>query len=217
MIKKIVFLLLSMIFFAGTAFSSGEVRPYVSFKGAASFVQSDFDLGYYPRYYRGGYYYNNVHYYYDDYYYRNYYDESADTVFAGSASLGMKIKNLRFECEYVYRTRAKQSYDFFPDIRQEFNSLMLNFLYDVPIGSKIYPYAGVGMGATHVKNEIKYCGSESKTCFSFAGDMGVSFELARHINLDTGLKVTYLGAAKLENTDYNMYAIDIYLGLRYTI
>jgi opacity protein-like surface antigen len=112
---------------------------------------------------------------------------------------------------------AEQQYRHFSDIRQEFNTVMFNFFYDIPVYPKIYPYGGVGVGGTYVKNEVQYSGTEKKLCFSFAGDLGVSFEVAKHLNLDTGIRVTYLGGMPIEFTDYYMYAIDMYFGLRYMV
>ena len=206
MIKKLALSFLFTVFYFGFAFSDG-IRPYAGFKGAVSVVQSGFDLGEYrwvPDPFGSGY--NRIR-----------YDESTDFVFSGATALGVKFKNMRFEAEYTYRAPVGQQYDYFPDVRQEFSTLLLNFLYDFAVSRKFYVYAGGGLGGTYVKNDVKYKGVEKKTCFSLAFDLGVSFEVARRLNLDTGLKLTYLGNMSLENTDYFMTAADLYLGLRYTI
>ncbi|MCL1971867.1 MAG: outer membrane beta-barrel protein [Endomicrobia bacterium] len=206
MIKKLAFSFLFAVFYSGFAFSDG-VRPYAGFKGAVSVVQSGFDLGEYrwvPNPFDNG-------------YSRIRYDESTGFIFSGAAALGVKFNSMRFEAEYTYRAPAEQQYDYFPDVRQESGTVLLNFLYDFASSQKFHFYAGGGLGATFVKNDVKYEGVKKKTSFALGVDLGVSFEVARRLNLDTGLKLTYLGNMYLKNTDYFMTAADLYLGLRYTI
>lgn len=192
-------------------------RPYFAVKGAVSFVESDFDLGYYGGHH---YHYYNNGYYYDDCYYHKHYDESGDTVFAGSAALGVKTKYVRLEFEYTHRTKADQDYRWFPDISQEFDSFILNGFFDWPATPNILPYVGIGMGMTHSKNKVEYNAYDEtifKNSFSVGVDLGVSFAVARHFNIDCGFKLMYLGTVKIEDEDLDMYSADFYCGLRYTI
>ncbi|MDR2426524.1 MAG: porin family protein [Endomicrobium sp.] len=213
MIKKGL-LAFSLLFLFSAAAFSDTARPYIGFKGAVSFIESNFDLGYYYDYHRR-HYYNN--YYYED----RYYDKSTDTVFAGSAALGVKVlKYTRFEVEYTHRTEAKQSYRWFPDIKQEFDSFMANVFFDLDMTPSFVPYMGFGLGLTHVEDKIFYTGTKkqkSDDCFSASIDFGISFVLTKHLNLDVGCRVIYLGASDIEYEDYYMYAVDLYSGLRLTI
>jgi hypothetical protein len=212
MIKQ-CFIVLALIFtLSALSYADGYVRPYASVKGALSFVESDFDLGYY--------YYYNSGYYYDDYYYRNYYDESSDAVFAGSAALGVKTRYFRIEFEYTRRTEASQSYRWFPDIKQEFDTFLLNGFFDFEAAPNIIPFVGLGLGMTRSKNTVEYDDCKEtffRERFSVGIDFGVSFAVARHFNLDCGFKLVHLGSMIIEDEDLNMYSADIYLGFRYTI
>jgi opacity protein-like surface antigen len=211
MIRKAI-LAFSLLFLFSAAALSETVRPYISVKGAVSFVESDFDFGYYDDYYRHG------RHYYEEY---SYYDESSDAVFAGSAALGVKVmRYMRFEFEYTHRTETKQQYRWFPDIRQNFDSYMINAIFDFDINPRFVPYAGIGLGMTYAKNKIEYSDYPeqiAKNRFSAGMDLGVSFVLAEHLNLDLGFRAIYLGAMSIEYEDYYMYALDLYCGLRFTV
>jgi opacity protein-like surface antigen len=211
MLKKGL-LAFSLLFLFSAAALSETVRPYIGFKGAVSFVEANFDLGYYDDYYYRG------RYYYDEY---RYYDESNKAAFAGSAALGIKVtKFMRFEFEYTHRTEIKQRYRWFPDIKQEFDSYIVNAIFDYEVNQNFVPYIGFGLGMTYVKNEILYSDFPEKIAdnrFSAGMDMGISFVLQKHLNLDFGFRITYLGGMEIEYEDYYMYAMDLYCGLRYTI
>ena len=186
--------------------SMTAVRPYVGIKGAVSIAGASFDMG--NRAYDNGYYYD----------YNTYTDDSSDTVFTGLASVGLKINSLRLEFEYSQRTKAGQSFRHFQPVNQYFRSYMLNFIFDAPgITRNITPYGGLGLGMTHVNNEFYNAKDKDQDMFSISGDFGLSFLLTKHVNLDAGLKLWYLGGMTLRNRDFDMYAFDFYLGLRYTI
>lgn len=209
---------ITVFMFSAAVFADNlPVRPYFGVKGALSFVESDFDLGYYRGHHY--HYYDNGYYYNDCYYYKHY-DESGDVVFAGSAALGVKTKYLRAEFEYTRRTEASQEYSWFPGIKQEFDTFMLNGFFDFPLTPNIEPYIGLGFGMTRSKNKVEYDIHEEtifKNSFSLGIDLGISFIVARHFNIDCGFKLIYLGTVKIEDEDLNMYAADLYVGLRYTI
>lgn len=208
------------IFLLSSAAYSADVRPYVGVKGGVSFIESDFDLGYYHGYHNHSY--NNGHYYYNNCHYHEHYDDSSASVFAGAAALGVKVKDfLRFEFEYTYRTEAGQSYRWFPDIDQELNTYMVNAFYDFAVTPVFVPYAGIGFGVTHIENTVKYNSGYKETIskdrFSVGVDFGISFAFVNHLNLDCGIKAVYLGTMEIEYEDYYTYALDLYVGLRYTI
>ncbi|MDR1195475.1 MAG: porin family protein [Endomicrobium sp.] len=212
MLKKGL-LAFSLMFLFSAAALSETVRPYIGFKGAISFVEADFDLGYYNDYY-----YHHGHRYYEEY---RYYDESNDAVFAGSAALGVKVtKYIRFEFEYTHRTEAKQRYRWFPNIEQTFDSYMANAIFDFEVNQNFVPYIGLGLGMTYVKNKIFYSDVKEELAdnrFSAGMDLGMSFVLQRHLNLDFGFRIIYLGGMDIDYEDYYMYAMDLYCGIRYTI
>jgi len=189
------------------------IRPYVGIKGAVSIAAASFDMG--SRDYDSGFYPGYGYYGY----YNSWTDDSSDTVFTGLASAGLKINNFRLEFEYSQRTKAYQSFSFFPPVNQEFRSYMFNFMFEAPpvIRSNIAPYGGLGLGVTHVNNEFNNAKDKEQDMFSISGDFGLSFLLTNHVNFDAGLKLWYLGGMTLYNQDFYMFAFDFYLGLRYTI
>ncbi|MCL2335667.1 MAG: porin family protein [Endomicrobia bacterium] len=182
-----------------------SARPYFALKGAFSGVLASFDLGGYYDSWTGDYY--------------SFSDDSSDIAFTGLASLGVKLANFRMELEYSQRTKVSQTFGYFPPISQSFRSYMVNFLYESsPAINSLTVYGGIGFGATHVKNDLPRAKNSEKDMFSLSFDFGVSHTLTKHLNLDAGMKIWYLGSMTEYRSEYlSMSAIDFYLGLRYTV
>lgn len=173
-----------------------------------------------------------------------------------SAAVGFdfsKTSNVdaRLELEYSYRDKVKftpttnsevwttdqGSDSFLENIGSQLfsnelrtQSLMLNGYYDFTNSSKFIPYAGLGIGVTHIKNNYinlnypDYAFSKKDNQFTWSAGLGVAYKVTDNVALDVSYR--YVDAGKFEfdqnfgqnaneKTSFKLSSNDYALGIRY--
>ncbi|MDR2199654.1 MAG: outer membrane beta-barrel protein [Deltaproteobacteria bacterium] len=96
----------------------------------------------------------------------------------------------------------------------ELQTILLNFWYDIPTGSKIIPYVGggVGLGIIRVENAtnfdpnltdfepIETYNSKTKTNFAFDIGGGIAYAVTDNFTLDLGYRFVWAGKVDVLNT-----------------
>lgn len=159
-----------------------------------------------------------------------------DAAFSGALAFGVKLNSWRGELEGSLYSKAKKELDFpeIPGYDYSHNvessvvakTVLFNLFYDIPTGTQLTPFIGAGVGFAHLKGTIKTCDrisgtplgiehSESHNKINFAWQLGagVSYAVARNVNLDFAYRFTHYGKAKLQSfegydPDLNGYVKD---------
>ncbi len=138
---------------------------------------------------------------------------------------------LRTELEYSYRDEKVKAFNFTsPWLGTQWdNSLMVNLLYEVPTGTVLRPYFGVGGGGSHIswgdnfrnRGPIIYDGTDTK--FVWQGMIGVAYAVTPNIDLTVDYRIktaesfTFRGSFPgTAITDFNARTRTLSLGARYT-
>lgn len=120
-------------------------------------------------------------------------DVDYEEGYALSSFIGFrKSENLRFEGEFTFRRNDGEALSFnnvdrpFAGAGTESYSLLANALYDIPTGSAITPYVGVGAGIGFLENDFVYGPAtfqDKDTAFVYQGMVGASMPVTDRIDL----------------------------------
>ena len=140
--------------------------------------------------------------------------------FVGDVVAGYAFKNnLRTELDFGYRkydVKRISSINIDGDV--ESYALTANVLYDFVNSTDFTPFIGVGAGIAHNKMKDKTLDAKnSSTRFAALGTAGVSYNLTKALSASLSYRFFASWDQKTAlKADYNMYAHEVLLGLKYS-
>lgn len=117
-----------------------------------------------------------------------------DNGFGLTAAIGTYYDPVRLEIEYSYRTsntnpiQTPFATTAFAAGDLTYNSLMLNVLYEAPLGESMFFYGGVGAGASFVNLELPGNVNDTDVVFAYQAMFGVGYKLTREMSLTLGYR-----------------------------
>ncbi|GEM_PF-2130532 len=119
----------------------------------------------------------------------------------GSVAMGMQLDAMRAELDYTYRDKIKKQHAG-REHENDTMSLMVNGYYDIPTDMALKPFVNLGIGASRLKMKVADVSSKTHYKFSWAGGVGVGYELSRDWTLDVGYRFQDLGKDVKSNEFY---------------
>ena len=137
---------------------------------------------------------------------------------------------LRTEVEYSFREQKISAFGTNPWSGTQWdNSLMVNALYDIPIGMPFSPYVGFGIGGAHISwgdnfrptgTSIIYDGSGVK--FAWQGIAGLDYAVTPRLTLDLNFRIkgsngySFPTTMGIEARNFDYLTRTILVGFRYS-
>jgi opacity protein-like surface antigen len=133
---------------------------------------------------------------------------------------------IRVELDYTYRFGREETWqnrfpitglgnvNFFDASYRskiQLQTLLINFWYDIPTGTKLTPYIGGGVGLAIVKVKASgvitpelflsgpFSDSKTKTNFAWSLGLGLGYDITDHLTLDLGYRFVYAGKVGLDH------------------
>ena len=129
---------------------------------------------------------------------RNHIDKN---TWDASIAAGMQLNQFRTELEYIYRggiegrhAGAKHKVDSM--------SMLLNGYYDMHMGSSLYPFINLSVGASRLKLKDVGVRSDTEVKFSWGGGAGIAYDISKNVTIDLGYRFLDLGKEIKSNEFY---------------
>jgi opacity protein-like surface antigen len=154
--------------------------------------------------------------------------------FGGYAALGYRFDyGIRAELEGSGRQDLSHAFNSSPWYGTQWDtSLMANLLYDLSTGSRFAPYAGGGVGMSHISwgnnfranlSQLPYTYDASGTKFAWQGIVGLGFHVTQKLAItadfrvkgSSGYNFPSSGPAFTDITKYDYMTRSLFFGLRY--
>ena len=186
--KKILFGLAALPFFASAANAALPIGGYVGLRGGVSVPFSND---------------------------KNYeFDMDGNTAPFIGVNGGVRLLSLRGELEYLYRHKVmdvdlKNSSSSEQDVST--SSIMANLYYNALELPFFRLYVNGGVGYTYLDTNV----DSNNGSFSWSAGLGVSFTLAETFSLDVGYRYFDMGDIKVNGKSESINSNDIYVGLRF--
>ena len=119
----------------------------------------------------------------------------------GSVAAGMQLNAFRTEFEYVYREGIKGN-SMGNDHKINTMSMLLNGYYDIHMGSPLYPYINLSIGASKIKVNNVGVEKNNDYKFSWGGGAGLAYDISQNVSIDLGYRFLDLGRQIKSNEFY---------------
>lgn len=154
-------------------------------------------------------------------------DLNFDFPYGVNLALGYQWKEARAELEGGYRIVGVKEITGTNGRKNEVTgdisalTILLNGYYDIPTGSKLRPYLGLGVGLGFNDGNVFLEGNANSkldiggTFFTYQAKSGLQYEIAKKANIFAELKYVGNGSYKTKNNDLNDPEVDSlsYLGM----
>ena len=134
---------------------------------------------------------------------KNHIDKNA---WEGSVAAGMQLNQFRAELEYIYRDGIKGN-TMGGEHKLDTMSMLVNGYYDIKMGSSLYPFINLGIGASRLKQKDFGLINHTDYKFSWGGGVGMGYDITQNMTVDLGYRFLDLGKQVKSN--------EFYAGLRF--
>ena len=135
---------------------------------------------------------------------KNHIDKNA---WEGGLAAGMQLNQFRAEFEYTYRDKIKGN-AMGGDHKLETMSMLVNGYYDMKMGSSLYPFINLGIGASRLRQKDIGVANHTDYKFSWGGGVGMGYDITQSMTVDLGYRFLDLGKQVKSN--------EFYAGLRFS-
>ena len=129
---------------------------------------------------------------------KNHIDKNA---WEGSAAVGMQLNQFRAELEYAYRDKIKKD-TMGGEHKLKTMSMLVNGYYDMKMGSSLYPFINLAIGASRLKQKDFGLTNHTDYKFSWGGGVGMGFDVTQSMTIDLGYRFLDLGKQVKSNEFY---------------
>ncbi|MBO4519604.1 MAG: porin family protein [Alphaproteobacteria bacterium] len=119
----------------------------------------------------------------------------------GSVAAGMQLNQFRTELEYIYRDKIKKDTMGGPHTLGTM-TMLVNGYYDIKMGSSLYPYINLGIGASRLKQKDFDMFDHTDYKFSWGGGVGMGYDIMQNVTIDLGYRFLDLGKQVKSNEFY---------------
>ena len=147
-------------------------------------------------------------------------EKENDTSFMWDMALGIRLKNVRGEIEWVNTPRSHLEKEGL-DTKIEQQRYMLQLYYDFPIRSALRPFVNLGAGASYIEvksKDVNFSETADDTTFTWNAGLGLGLNVTRHLSFDLGYRYIDSGKPKFfkEADSVKFKNHEGYFGVRYT-
>lgn len=133
-----------------------------------------------------------------------------DYVMPFAFSLGLRLRSVRVEAEYMFSTKAKKD-----NYEQQTDTLMAQLYYDVPFKSVIRPFFNVGAGRYESKIKERNIYNEKRRGWAYNLGGGVTWNVSNAVNIDLGYRYLMIDDFKTSTGTVKLQHHFAYIGWRY--
>ena len=129
-----------------------------------------------------------------------------------SPFIGYQMGFLRLEAEYTYRAEGEYTK---PAFNHRSQSVMGNMYLEPAYRSAVHPYISAGAGVTFHKFDPIVGSSDEDNTFTWSVGAGLGLEVSHNVFLDVGYRFVDMGKPKFQDVEYDAWANEGYVGLRF--
>ena len=134
-----------------------------------------------------------------------------DVVLPFAVALGLRLRSVRVEAEYLFSTKAKMG-----DYEQQTDTMTAQLYYDVPFKSAIRPFFNVGAGRYESRIEEKNVyKKEKRSGWAYNLGGGVTWNVTNAVNIDVGYRYLMIDDFKTSTVTVKLQHHYAYIGWRY--
>jgi len=136
--------------------------------------------------------------------------KSDDVVLPFALALGLRLRSVRVEAEYLFSSKAKMG-----KYEQQTDLMTAQFYYDIPFKSPIRPFFNVGGGRYESKIKEKDVYKEKRSGWAYNVGGGVTWNVTNAVNIDVGYRYIMLDNFKTNTGTVKLQHHYAYIGWRY--
>ena len=133
-----------------------------------------------------------------------------DVVIPFAVALGLRLRSVRVELEYMFSTKAKKD-----NYEQQTETAMAQLYYDIPFKSPIRPFLNVGGGRYESKIKEKDVFKSKRSGWAYNLGGGITWNVTNAVNIDIGYRYLMIDDFKTNTGTVKLQHHMAYIGWRY--